>query len=291
KSHLSVLLFVFAVFTGPFSFPVSAELFRGPISAALGGTGRAGLESLEAAFLNPALIPLLSDMQITGYYQDGYSAERAHRTAYGVGAVDNSEGVWIPGSLHYLQLHDWGRIPGRSDSELWQAALGKRFGEHLSFGISGYRLVSEFQGAPSATQWNFSLGSLWMIREQLGVAYVLDNVARPGSDVPAGLREDLNHALGVFWGVKGIIQVRMDIVRQERFNPDHKLAYMIGLESLSTEFFIIRLGFKRDELRDEKIWSAGFGFNGPRLRVDYAVQKYQEGDAGALHTVDLRVPF
>ena len=54
---------------------------------------------------------------------------------------------------------------------------------------------------------------------------------------------------------------------------------------------VFRLGFRRDELADSRIYTAGIGFNGPRLRFDYTVEKNAENTSGALHSVDLRVPF
>ena len=138
---------------------------------------------------------------------------------------------------------------------------------------------------------NYSLGALLIFDEGFGVAYVVDNLAKPGSEVPRGLREDTRQGLGIYGNLGEIAKIRADISRNEKFNPDHKLTYAIGIESLSNQWVLFRAGFRREELADARFWTAGFGFNGPRLKVDYAFEKNAKATAGAVHSVDLRVPF
>ena len=56
-----------------------AEFFKGPVASAMGGTGRAGLNSSEGALLNPAVIPLIKNYEFIGFYRDGEIAEGQHR--------------------------------------------------------------------------------------------------------------------------------------------------------------------------------------------------------------------
>src|SRR4051794_17938553 len=91
-------------------FHLHAELFRGPVSSALGGAGVAGVPSSEAALLNPALVPLYKESSIDAYYRDGYIGEGQHRQTVGLGALDNTGDSWIPGALHYLRTRDSGRF-------------------------------------------------------------------------------------------------------------------------------------------------------------------------------------
>lgn len=267
-----------------------AQVFRGPQASALGGAGSAGMPGAEATFLNPALIPLFNGSSLESYYRDGYADLGQHRQAWGFGGIDNTNDVWFPGTLHYLRLRDTGRADLPADGELWHVGLAERFGP-LSVGISGYRLTYDLRGQPRYTQWNGSVGAVFMIGEGLGFAYVLRNIAQPGGDVPLSLREDMSQVIGAFASFNEIARLRVDLVRNERFNPDHKMAYLIGLESKWSDLMLFRIGYRYDDLARQRVWTAGLGFDGPRLKIDYAVEKNQERIPGALHSVDLRLVF
>ncbi|HMN68436.1 MAG TPA: hypothetical protein PKC28_07840 [Bdellovibrionales bacterium] len=261
------------------------------MSSAMGGTGRAGLGSSEGAFVNPAVIPLARNYEFNIFYRDGYESLGQHRQGWMVGAVDNTESVLFPGSLHYGRLRDTGRAGAPVDGEVWHAAGAYLISQRLSVGASAYRLHHKVKNDRSFEQWNGSLGSVLLINEAVALAYTLDNLAKPSGDTPVGLREDLRQGVGGFFRAVGMVVLRADITREEKYNPDKKLTYMLGMESATSEYFVVRLGYRHHERMDKTIWSGGFAFNGPRLRFDYALEKDQEGDSGAMHSVDLRIPF
>lgn len=268
-----------------------AEFFVGPAAASMAGAGRAGLTGPESAFLNPALVPLIQSTEILGYFRDGQAGPGAHRNAWGVGAVDSTEDAYFPAAAHYLRMNDTGRAATSAKGELYHVAVGKNISQRLAVGASGYMLKYSVFGDRSYTQFNGSAGLLVLVTDTMGFAYVLNNVAKPGSEVPTGLREDMNQGIGVYGAIAEIARMRFDVTRAERYNPDKKMAYMVGLESMVNEYVVFRMGFKRDELADQSVYGAGFGFNGPRLKVDYAFEKAAKGTQGAVHSVDMRIPF
>jgi hypothetical protein len=267
-----------------------AELFRGPLSSAMGGTGRAAMDSTEAAFLNPALVPLVKNYEVDTFYRDGTLDPARHQTSYGVGAADNTEEVLFPGMANYMRLRQTGVASGPSDGELWHLALGKSY-KNISAGISGYRLSSKVERDREYVQWNYSLGVLAMLTPDMGIGYVLKNIAKPGSDVPQGLREDLQQGAGFFASLGTIARVRIDLTREEVNNVDKKMVYMIGFENLASEYGVFRVGYRRDEQADQTYLTLGAGLQGPRLKVDYAFEKNLKGTSEALHSVDMRLPF
>jgi hypothetical protein len=274
------------------SFMTNAEpLFYGPVSAAMGGTGRAGISSSEGAFINPATIPLIKTYELIGYYRDGYLDDGVHRQGWAVGAVDNSEGVLFPGALHYARTRDTGRAGEPADGEIWHVSGAYLLSDRLSVGASAYRVQYDVGNQPHYTQWAGSLGAIVLVNEDLSLAYVIDNIGKPGSDTPPALRQDLQQSVGLFYRFAELATARFDVSKTDKFNPDHKLNWMAGLESAFNEFMVFRIGYRRDELADSRIYTAGIGFNGPRLRFDYTVEKNAENTSGALHSVDLRVPF
>ena len=276
------------------SFAHAQSSFRGAVSSALGGTGVAGMPAAEGALLNPALVAIFPGASIDANYRDGALNEGGHRRAMALGAIDDGSEKLFSGAVHYVRTRDAGITPRTIPGELWHAAVGTRVNERVAVGASGYRLVHKDDGR-ALTQWNFGLGALVMISRSFGLAYVIRNPAFAGDRVPTELREELYQALGSYVGLGEMIRLRVDLGRRERRNPDRQLAYMLGLETRTSDLFLLRLGFRHDEAGDGRIWSAGLSFDGPRLKIDYAFQKGI--DAGprsgrdALHSVDLRVPF
>lgn len=282
KALLVVLLLAHSI--------VHAEAYRAPLSSSMGGTGRAGIDSVEGAFLNPALVPLLKSYEIDSYFRDGMLNPEEHRHSWGVGAGDNTEEVLFPGTLNFVRMRDTGRTLAPVDSDLWHVAIGKNFGQ-FGWGISGYRLNSKVENDREYVQWNYSLGVLYMINQDMGVAYVLNNIAKPSSDVPLGLREDLQQGAGFFATLGKLARVRADITRNEVFNPEQRMVYMLGCENMASSFGVFRMGYRWDDQRDQKYLTAGAGLQGPRLKLDYSFEKNLKGTAEALHSVDMRLPF
>jgi hypothetical protein len=274
-----------------FSSSALAEVYRGPISKSSAGTGRAGIPGMESAFVNPALVPLVKASEMSAFYTDGYVASGQHRQGGGLGVIDANKEVLFPGTFHYIRTRDTGRASAPAEGELFHLAFGKNVSEHLAFGASVYRVTYDVDRDRKYEQWNGSVGMLVLITENAGVAYVLDNLAKPSSRTPHGLREDMRQGIGGYGSIADIVRLRADISREERFNPDHKLTYALAVETMTSTWILFRGGFKRDELKDQRLWTAGFGFNGPRMRINYAFEKNAEGTGGAAHSVDLIVPF
>lgn len=270
----------------------NAQIFQGPLSRALGGSGRAGLESSESALLNPALVPLASDGELNVFYGDG-SADRAeHHQFIGIGTVDNGEGVMIPGSLHYIRTRDTGVYSSAVSGELWHFALGRKFFvDGLTLGLSGYRWSADPDGEGAKVQWNGSFGALYSINSVLGFAYVWDSFLGAPKSIPEGLRISPRHSLGAMYTLGQVARLRFDISKDQARNPDDKLIYQLGLESRSSSYSIIRVGAKSDKLREQDFLTFGLGFNGPRLKIDYSFEKNLKRTGDALHSVDMRVPF
>ena len=284
KRLISFVILCFPLFA-------QADLFHGSVSSGMAGTGRAAMDSGEAAFLNPALIPLIKNYELDTYYHDGTLDPSQHRNAIGLGAADNTPEVLFPGAIHYLRTRDTGRAGAPADGELWHAAIGRAVNRNFSFGISGYRLTSKVERDREYVQWNYSLGVLWMINPHMGVAYVLNNLAGASSETPRGLREDMQQAVGFFASLGELARFRFDLTRNERFNPEQRMTYAVGFENLSGDFAVFRAGYRRDDERHQDYVTLGAGFNGPRLKIDYSFEKNVHGTSGALHGVDIRLPF
>lgn len=274
-----------------FSFSVSAQIYQAPLSRAIGGSGRAGLDSSDSALLNPALVPLANDHEVNFFYSDGYEGTGRHHQGWGLGATDSGAEVVTPGALHYIRTRNTGIYSSPVNGELWHFAVGKMFFENFTFGLSGYRWMTDPELDKRHVQWNGSLGGLYMFNRGFGVAYVLDNPFQTSPKVPVPLRVVTRQSIGSMYTLDGIVAFRFDISRDERYNPDKKMVYQAGIESQSFEFTTFRLGAKWDNLRNQNFVTAGLGFDGPRLKFDYVLEKNTRGTGGAVHGVDMRIPF
>ncbi len=272
-------------------FYAQAQTFHGPVSASLAGSGRAGLESGEALLLNPALLGLLATGELSLQYQDGYLDQHRHETKYGVLIADNSPDVMAPGALGYFQARS--TYPGLTavDSDLWIGGMGKLIARNAAIGFSAYRLASRPKGLERSVQWNGSFGALYLLRDNLSVAYVLSNPFGSKSSVPIPLKRVLNHGVGVFWNLHEAGRFRLDGVYQDKYNPKRQWVLAVSAESLVHPFVIARMGGRWDPLQRQQLWTGGLGFNGPRLKVDYSIEKNVKSSAGAMHSVDLRLSF
>ncbi|MGE3759600.1 MAG: hypothetical protein AB7H97_17675 [Pseudobdellovibrionaceae bacterium] len=275
------------------SFPsfAFAQPFTGALSSAMGGTGRAGLSSSEGSFLNPASIPLIKGYDFMAHYRDGDLGPGTHKQAIGLGMVDSTEDTAFPGAAHFVRTRESGRSPTPVSGELWHGAGAVLINDQLSVGVSVYRWQHRANNFPTYTQWNGALGVLWLVDPNISLAYVFENPAQAGSEVPTALREDMRQSVGSFFRFSEVAIARFDLSRQERNNPDGRMIYMFGLESATSEFFVVRAGYRLDDMRNQRSWSGGVAFNGPRLRLDYAFERDMNQSSGALHSVDLRIPF
>lgn len=269
-----------------------AQVFEGPVSSALGGSGRAGLDAGEGALLDPALAGFLSKSEAAGYYQDGYIDGEAHRQAVGATLTENNDDVLFAGELGYFRTRDTGILPQASNGEIWEAAIGKLFFKNqLAIGISAYRYGITPVGQPEMDQWNGAVGAVYRLLPNLGIAYVFENPVNASSSVPEQVRLEPQQSVGVFYKTPYHAQLRLDVLRWEQDNPGQRLNVHTSVESDLNDYWLFRLGGRWDEIQDETYVTAGIAFNGPTLKIDYSFQKNVLRTGGAVHSVDMRMSF
>lgn len=270
---------------------MAQTVFEGPVAKSLAGSGRAGLDSSDGVFLNPALVALLPKSELTLYYQDGERSPGEHHNLWGVDLSQNDQDVIVSGNLAYLHSRTSGLLQVPVNGETWHAAFGKLFFRRLAVGLSVYHFQATGDTVEKNEQWNGSLGALFMILPKLGVAYVYDNPVHPSSRVPQALRFLPQQSFGVFWGIPYNARLRLDLVHLDQMNPNQRWDIRTSIESEFGEYFVFRLGGRFDEIENQRFITAGLGFNGPNLKIDYGIEKNVWGVGDAVHSVDLRGSF
>ncbi len=279
-------------FLGFSSLLAHAQYFTGPISSALGGTGRAATEAEEGQFLNPAILPHAREFSSAVFYADGEMGKDLGETVMGVGFVDNTEGVLIPGGLTYLKTRR--TFPDKSpvNEQYGLVAIGGFLSRHFTGGLSiHYRDIVE-EGGLDASVWNSTLGLLFAPQPDWGIGLTWDHFLTRDSDkLPRHLRDMPELGLGAVYLYNEIFRFRLDVAKALEKEVQGKYRFGFGIETFTSSFLAVRVGAERDEIADKTFVSAGWAFAGPRLKLDYSFKNDVRNGNGAMHSVDFRVPF
>lgn len=256
----------------------------------MGGGGRAGAEVPELVFLNPAVAALAVGMEAGFFYRDGYWADGEHDSDLAVSLVENSPGNFTPGGFAYLQRRR--TLPGMAWMERYiHAAFAQSMNENITFGVSVYNLQQVPDVGTTHIQWNGSVAALYTVNPQMGFAYVLTNPAGADHDIPVPMRAIMQQSFAMNMVFTDLIRVTADFTRWEKLNPEKKWIMQLGGESRVSDFGLVRFGYELDDIQKRNTATFGIGFNGPRLRANYSISKPLRGTDGAMHSVDMRIPF
>lgn len=268
----------------------SSGYFTGPVSSAMGGAGRAAVDPVESHFRNPAVVPHAPQIDMGAYYQDGYRAKQTHETTLGVSMVDNTDEIICPGAIGYLQNRR--TFPGLQVNEKYiQGSLGSFVVPKLSFGLAGVYVAHDVENGKSYTQWDGILGLLYTPNSNLGLALTYSYFMNPPEDLPKILRLMPTVSLGAHYIYEDFLRLRLDVSRQEQDNVDKELIIESGIETRMPPFFVLRLGSQWNDIERRSYITAGLGFDGPRLKIDYSFQKMRGEEGYTMHGVDMRVAF
>lgn len=269
-----------------------AQYFTGPISSALGGTGRAATEAEEGQFLNPAILPHAREFSSAIFYADGEVGKGLGETVMGIGFIDNTEGVLVPGGFSYLKKRR--TFPGGPpvDEQYGLISIGGFLAKHFTGGLSvHYRDVVE-KGGLSLSVWNGSLGFLFAPQPEWGIGLTWDHFLTRDSDkLPKHLRDFPVLGLGAVYLYNDIFRFRLDVAKSLERDLQCKYRFGFGIETFTSSFLAVRVGTERDDITDKTFVTAGWAFAGPRLKLDYSFKKDVRNGNGAMHSVDFRVPF
>ncbi|MBK9040768.1 MAG: hypothetical protein IPL83_16720 [Bdellovibrionales bacterium] len=283
------LLVCFLGFCNPLA---RAQYFTGPISSALGGTGRAATEAEEGQFLNPAILPHAREFSSAIFYADGELGKGFGETVMGIGFIDNTEGVIVPGGFSYLKKRRTFPDKLPVDEQYGLVAIGGFLARHFTGGLSvHYRDIVE-EGGLDASVWNSTLGLLFAPRPDWGIGLTWDHfLTRESDKLPTHLRDIPELGLGAVYFYNEIFRFRFDVAKALEKHIQKKYRFGFGIETFTSSFLAVRVGAERDEIADKTFVSAGWAFAGPRLKLDYSFKNDVRNGNGAMHSVDFRVPF
>lgn len=269
-----------------------SQLFTGGIAGGMGGAGRAAVDGGEAIYLNPASVAQLRSYYIGGHYQLGDHPREGNYSRYSLQVADGTPGNLIPGGFAYTRNSI--ELPAgagwRTDTD-YQTAVGAQVSQNLALGVSAHYLKQTGQNREDE-QINGGLGVLFSPLESLGFAFVGYDIAPINRTASVDRRVIPTFAAGVHYLLPEILSLRLDLVRPDvQARNDYRTNVMTGFESYFHPQFAFRLGGQWLETVDQMNLTAGLGFKGPRLSVDYTFQKDIRSGMGVRHLIDLWMPL
>lgn len=271
---LTLLISIVLLFSGLFAWSVP----RSSVALGAGGSGVASIEPGESSFMNPATLVHLKNRHLFSTLQKDLTA---------ISITENSPTTAFPGALTY-----WKDTREQEESQVFGLSFSDYIYERISFGlILNYwqvELPPTFEKRRSSA-FNATAGLAWSLNTHFGVGASFENVvdrAEKFQDVESmGPRS----RIGLNYLYQEWLRARFDFVTN-RDNDWERMTPHWGFETYAGKFVVIRFGWNKPHgLRES--WSAGFGLDLPRFRVDYASIWNEEGSKETRHSIDFGVPF
>ncbi len=289
----SQIFFAIIVYLAMISFSIRsyAQYITGTVASGAGRAGRASTEDGEQFILNPATVVDASPAVGEFFYASGSELPGENDQYYGLTVTDNSPGLLFAGGYLYVHRYrTFQNLPSVRE-DYHQLSMGQFITTHISLGAAVTYLRSVLSNGNDYIQWNGHLGVLYNPLPYLGLAFVSYNDFGHLKNVPAEIQERNELAIGATYLFSDDFRLRTDILEYQEDNPKHFNEYQFGFESKVEPLLWARIGYDRNVYLNQTYWTAGFTFNGPRLKADYYFQKDVASGGGYMQGVDLRLPF
>lgn len=267
------------------TLPICTVAFgAGPITEALGGAMRSGIER-EAVLGNPAALGVLDQSFLRGYYGKSrlldtgaggknialgiYDGQNTNAHA-GVEYVKESRAVSHRGVLGY---RDRGELRIGAGRQIWGSVLG---GATL-------RRVTVRDGGPEESFFDVDVGALFPLSSDMRVGLLAQNLAKSQRAAPATLGFGARYDLG-----SGII-LRGDLGKLSSGDRKGEKFWAGGLEVTAFGDLLLRTGLYHDAYSDDRGQSFGAGWVGPRSIFDYSYVRVKNAPNERRHTLGLTV--
>lgn len=237
-----------------------------------GGGGVASVEAGEASFMNPSSLVHLKGRYFFSTFQ---------KDLFAISLIENDKESAFPGSLNYF---------ADDDLQMFSLNLAEFIFNKISFGVAITYWQAEFDPQMKReTTFNGNAGILWTPFEDFGIGFAAENMFEATEEYKRNGRLVPTSRVGLNYLLKEWFRWRLDFVTLTNNRWDNWIP-QTGFESYLGKWFILRLGVSRPPGLKES-WSAGFGLDLPRFRIDYASRWHADGGNDQRHSVDLSIPF
>lgn len=263
----------------------------GSTADGMGGAGIGAPHPYESALLNPAAL-IESKTQ--------YFALQTHSSENVVSGVDtNQHSLFItdagdmtifPGALMYRQRTN--KIAGqRIREQQIQLSGAGAITRHFALGLSGYKIRTNLETGADYNQYNADLGAYWFLNEQWSLGAVFRGLLGSKDTAWAASQVLPSTGLGAEYRFFDMFKLRYDVNYFLEQNSDNRFRHQFGGEVRYDFLLVLRAGMSQDDRLAENRWSAGIGWDGPKLKVAYAYQKETRQKLGESHSIDMWLDF
>ena len=262
-----------------------AQFFSGPVSAATGGAGRAGLEPAESSYLNPAAIAAASKNYLNFFYADqNFSSQNTYNQS-GVIIVDAGVESFSPGAVS-ISLKDT-YVNGQEIREKnYEVSFGKAWSKVLAFGVS-FRRHEQTENSEDYADHNISWGAMYSPWIDFGLAVGMYNTIVGGEG-----RTPRQVYVGTHYYWRPYMRLLLDYVSDwVPENEQNKGKTMLGVEIPIGDQLAFRFGQQWNDIEDRNFYTLGLGWKGPRLGFNYVYQNNPNNGAETLHSLDFKLFF
>lgn len=268
---MRIFIFLILFYSSLWASLESTTQQSGSISSGLGGAGRAAVAPGDVSTLNPAMLA-----HLRGYYL--YSRYLPGETAYAIS--DNTQDSVIPASIYYYQnIHE----------KNFKLSFAEQIKRKVSIGITG-SFYQFKQGDESATRVNLDFGLSFVPKETVGFGFVGYNLLGASSNELIRDKTAGHLGLGSHFIYKGFIRFRADYLTGKNYNISEG-QFMFGVENYLNRWMTVRLGYQENLGIIKDLATAGWGFDLPKFKLNYAYLTETGSEPTVRHSVDLSIPF
>lgn len=262
----------------------ASRSYEGPISASMGGTGRAAVVPGETN-LNPASLAFLSGYQGVASYRSFALDPFGNISDFKVSISDNHTENIFPAALVYAKHRTWEGNIGKNEEEM-HLSISKFYFEKVSFGFDIERYSMTPDTSTSTTEWDSTFGAIYSLTLNWGLGFVAQNYLPTNSTALIS-----KFGLATAYNFENVVRIQFDLLYPSELNENRRFIYMAGFESHYIKDVGLRFGFRLDDVEHQNHWTLGIGWTGPKIALDYAFEKNTQNQLEMAHSVDLRIYF
>lgn len=275
------LAFLAAIFLFPYQSLATRD---SPILQGFAGAGRSGIptESLQS---NPAGVWLLQQSSAFFYYTKPNVPEvEGGGRAYSVGLYDG-ENPSVKGGFGYLRNSRVRVQSGATtyeDRSEFRFSAGRPISGEILAGING-RYVTVRNGGDETKFFQGDIGAIFPLFKDVRAGVTYENVVEKAVDNPPQL------GAGLLYSVSQGLRLAADGARIMRGTRKGEKSWALGAELNIAGDFFARGGRFWDAVTEQKGWSAGASWVGPRASLDYAMRTTQGRPHERDHVFGIRI--
>lgn len=260
-----------------------ASAQQGPTIDAMAGAGIASRHPIDAAILNPAALASFEEYYFGAGFFRGKTASGSMDQA-SITLADATSGGFLPGAFtyRYRKYADGADLK----EHVFRLSLAIPLWRNFTAGVAGYKIKSDLATGADYSQENVDLSFMWVLTPTFTWGAITKGVFGSKSSA-AFIDSKVMPSSGTgFEYMNELYKLRADINYYHVNNPGHKMSYHFGTEAQMLAEFKLRAGLSVDDYHGENRYSAGLGWDGPRLRAAYTLQKEFRKELGASHSID-----